>query len=249
MTPGVAKTWAPGDLVAWHDAECGGYRADLGLWLELAASQAGPVLDIGAGTGRVTVALARAGHRVTGLDRDPVLLAELEHRTAGLAVDSVTADARTFELGRRFALIIVPMQTIQLLDGPAERLGMLRSARSHLTDAGRVAIAISESLELYETEAGMPAPLPDILERDGIVYSSQPTAIRREAGGYLLVRDRERVGLKGERTAAQDRVRIAALSAPELEAETLEAGLRLGARRIVVPTPDHVGSTVVIARA
>ena len=50
------------------------YPADLALWLELAAAQGGPVLDVGAGTGRVALALARAGHDVTALDREPELL-------------------------------------------------------------------------------------------------------------------------------------------------------------------------------
>ena len=45
--------------VAWHDVECGGYDADLPLWRELAARRGGPVLDVGAGTGRVALDLAR----------------------------------------------------------------------------------------------------------------------------------------------------------------------------------------------
>jgi len=46
--------------VVWHDLECGGYRVDLQAWLELAERAGGPVLDVGAGTGRVSLALARA---------------------------------------------------------------------------------------------------------------------------------------------------------------------------------------------
>ena len=46
--------------VIWHDIECGGYTEDLRLWLMLAAQHRGPVLDIGAGTGRVTLELARS---------------------------------------------------------------------------------------------------------------------------------------------------------------------------------------------
>ena len=64
--------------VAWHDVECGGYTADLSLWGRLARAQDGPVLDVGAGTGRVALRLAAAGHDVTALDRDGELLAELE---------------------------------------------------------------------------------------------------------------------------------------------------------------------------
>jgi precorrin-6B methylase 2 len=66
--------------VVWHDVECGSYVEDLPLWRSLAAEYGDPVLDVGAGTGRVTLDLARAGYRVTALDRDPELLAALERR-------------------------------------------------------------------------------------------------------------------------------------------------------------------------
>src|SRR5690348_14622493 len=100
----------------WHDLECNGYRDDLPAWRALAAATGGSVLDVGAGTGRVTLELAAQGHEVVALDRDGALLAALAHRAAGLAVETVVADACDFDLGRRFALIVVPMQTLQLLD-------------------------------------------------------------------------------------------------------------------------------------
>ena len=51
----------------WHDVECGGYRADLEFWRELAE---GAILDVGAGTGRIALRLAEEGHDVTALDLD-----------------------------------------------------------------------------------------------------------------------------------------------------------------------------------
>ena len=98
----------PPRAVVWHDLECGSYRADLPLWRELAEAAGGPVLDVGAGTGRVALDLARRGHDVTALDLDPGLLAQLAVRGEGLPVRTAQADARDFDLGRRFALILVP---------------------------------------------------------------------------------------------------------------------------------------------
>src|SRR5690242_16623567 len=103
--------------VLWHDLECGSYREDKPFWRSLAARQGGPILDIGAGTGRIAIDLCRQGHSVTALDSDAELLAELARRADGCALDTVRADARDFELGRRFPLCVVPMQTIQLLGG------------------------------------------------------------------------------------------------------------------------------------
>jgi SAM-dependent methyltransferase len=232
--------------VIWHDLECGSYAQDMELWRELADEHGDPVLDIGAGTGRITLDLARRGHRVTALDRDPELLDELARRAAALDVHTVLADAREFALAERFPLIIVPMQTIQLLGGERGRLRFLRRARGHLTPGGRIAVAITETLELFSTDDGMAIPIPDVRELDGVVYLSQPTAVREEPDGFVLERLRETVGSAGERTSEQDLIHLDRLTADQLERESTAAGLLLRGRRVVPPTSDHVGSVVVM---
>jgi len=127
----------------WHDVECGGYLADLPLWEEL-AGEAEITLDVGAGTGRVALALARAGHDVIALDLDPDLLEVLEQRADGVNVRTHVADAADFTLEQPVDLIAVPMQTIQLLP---ERDGFFASARRALKPGGRLALAIATELE------------------------------------------------------------------------------------------------------
>jgi SAM-dependent methyltransferase len=232
--------------VIWHDLECGAYAADLPVWRELAAAHDGPVLDVGAGTGRVSLDLARQGHEVLALDRDPALLAELERRGSGLPVEVVYADAREFSLEQRFGLIIVPMQTIQLLGGAPGRRGFLIAAQAHLRTGGSLALAITEVLDLFPSEAIPMLPLPDIQELDDVVYSSQPTAVREEPGGFVLERLRERVGPEGERLTELDVIRLDRLTASELEAEAGEVGLPPRDRLIIPETNDHVGSVMVV---
>jgi SAM-dependent methyltransferase len=232
--------------VIWHDIECGSYDADMALWRSLAENHDGPVLDVGAGTGRITVDLARHGHQVVALDRDPTLIDELSGRAAGLPVETVVADARSFELRRRFGLIVVPMQTIQLLGGADGRKRFLESARAHLDDRGVVAIAISEELDIYEADGGPGAPLPDIRELAGVVYCSQPTAVRQDREGFLLERRREIITGQGTRTVEQNVIRIDGLTADELEREGRAVDLHTAGRLLVEPTADHVGSVVVI---
>jgi len=232
--------------VIWHDLENGSYAEDRELWRALADRTGDPVLDVGAGTGRVTLDLARRGHTVTALDHDAALIAELNRRGAGLPVDTVVADARQFELDRRYALCIVPMQTIQLLGGHEGRLGFLRAAQGHLVPGGVLAIALSDALDLYDEAEGLLMPLPDIAEHDGVVYSSQPTAVRADDDGFVLERRREIVTPQGERTTLGDRIRLDELTPDELESEGRSIGLRPAGRETVPETRDYVGSTVVL---
>ncbi len=232
--------------VIWHDLECGSYTADLAFWRSLVSARGGPVLDIGAGTGRVTLDLARTGVDVTALDSDPDLVAELRRRAAALPVVTVCADARGFTLPERFALCLMPMQTIQLLGGPPGRAGFWRCARRHLAPGGLVAVAIADGLEPFDVATGALAPLPDVCERDGIVYSSLPTAVRADGAGFVLEREREIVHRDGTLTRARDRVRLDDVSADQLEGEAQAAGLNKVGRAEIAATEDHVGSRVVM---
>ena len=128
------------ERVIWHDVECGGYGADLPLWRELAKQCGGPVLEIGCGTGRVALDLARRGHSVTGVDTDARLVAALRERAHGLHLRAEVADARTLELPADFALVAAPMQVLQLLRDPADRAAALASAARCLVPGGMVAI-------------------------------------------------------------------------------------------------------------
>ena len=236
--------------VIWHDVECGAYAADLPFWRALASAEAGPILDVGAGVGRVALDLARHGHDVTALDRDPELLAELgaRAREAGLEVRTELADAAGFELaGAPFGLIVVPMQTIQLLPGRAARAAFLASAREHLAAGGLVALALSEQLEAFEADPAAPLP-PDRGERNGWRYLSFPVAIRPRGDVVVLERVRQAIAPDGSASLADDAIELAALSAPELEAEGAAAGLRPEPRARIADTDAHVGSTVVMLR-
>jgi SAM-dependent methyltransferase len=234
-------------LVVWHDVECGSYGADLPLWRELAAAQAGPVLDVGAGTGRVALELARAGHAVTALDREPELLSALAERAraAGLRVDTVVADAADFALVGRFALVIVPMQTIQLLP---ERAGFFASARAALAPGGLLAIAITGTLEGFEGLPDELLPHPDTGAAAGWRFTSQPTAVRKLPHATRIERVRRATAPDGSVTVENDAIELARVSADQLEVEGRAAGLAPERPRSIAATSDHVGTEVVMLR-
>jgi SAM-dependent methyltransferase len=236
---------APTASVIWHDLECGAYAADLRVWAALAADHGDPILDVGAGTGRVTLDLARRGYRVTALDQDQALLSELERRREGLPVVTAHADARSFALEERFALIIVPMQTVQLLGGAPGREEFLGCAARHLSAGGVLALAITEHLEPFAPEDPVTLPLPDMREVDDTVYSSQPVAVRERPDGFTLERLRERIAPGGERSIEPDVIHLDRLTASELEKEAGALGLTPRGTTVVPETADHVGSVVV----
>lgn len=236
--------------VAWHDVECASYAADLPVWRALAEERDGPLLDVGCGTGRVAIDLAGRGHAVTALDSDADLVHELAARAreAGLRVDAVTADARSFALGARFALAIAPMQVFQLLGGADGRSAALERAREHLEPRGVLAVALADPFEAVPPADALP-PVPDVREQDGWVLSSQPVAVRPENGTVAIDRLRQLVSPAGELSEELYTVRLDTVSADELEREAVRAGLGAAGRLPVPATPDHVGSTVVLCEA
>lgn len=227
----------------WHDVECGAYSADLALWEEMASAADGPVLELGCGTGRVSLHLARRGHRVVGLDLDPELLTVLAARGAGLELDTVEADACEFELTRPVALALAPMQVMQLLDDGVEREECLHRVAAALRPGGRFAAAI---IERMPEEVDAPPPLPDVRDVDGWIYSSLSVEAAVGAGEIVIRRLRQTVSPGGELSEEPNEIRIATFEAGQLEAEARGAGLLPGERLEIPPTDIHVGSTVVV---
>jgi SAM-dependent methyltransferase len=234
---------ASGEAAIWHDAENGAYNADLALWEELAEATGGPVLDLGCGTGRVALHLARRGHTTIGLDLAPELVGALAERAQGLPLRAVIGDAQRFALAQDVALALGPMQLIQLLAGSEERVDCLGCIASHLTPGGRAAMAIVERLP---REPEGPPPLPDVREVDGWVYSSLPLDAVDIGEEIVIQRLRQTVSPAGELSEEENEVRIRTLAAGELEREGAAAGLVPLERREIPPTDLHVGSTVVL---
>jgi SAM-dependent methyltransferase len=261
--------------VRWHELECGFYRADLPLWRELADREGDPILDIGAGTGRVSLMLAAGGHEVVAVDLDDTLLGVLRERAAAVRLQTVCADARTLALGRDdFALCIVPMQTIQLLGGRPGRLAFLRAARAHLRSGGALACAIAAALEPFDCARGDPAPVPDSMRVGDVLYISRPTRVQIRRDRVLIERERLLVALAADArgtagaTVAADGLPAGAAGGPpgpveaversvieldrlsptQLQREASEVGLRPQRTRQIPASEEHTGSDVVMLR-
>jgi SAM-dependent methyltransferase len=151
------------ELAAIYDAIYAG-RDDAAFWQAMAAAAGGrPVLELGCGTGRVLVPLARAGVEVTGLDLSSEMLARCRARIAGEPhevserVQLVEADMTTFDLGRRFGAIICPFAGFQQLRTVDQQLACLGRCRAHLLPQGRLVLDLPN-----------PDPAPAEYARDGL---------------------------------------------------------------------------------
>jgi SAM-dependent methyltransferase len=236
--------------VIWHDVECASYDGDLELWRELARLAGGPILDLGCGTGRVALDLARHGHRVHGLDLDPELVAALNERAtaAGVPAAATAGDVREFSLSSNFAIVLAPMQLIQLIHSPAERIAVLRCARRHLRPGGSVAVAIVDGFPAELTEEA-PPPIPDTRELGGWVYSSLPLDAALDSGTILVRRLRQTVSPGGALSEEIDEIPLRLLRVETIEAEACEAGLTPAGLRQIEPTDSHIGSAVLLLEA
>lgn len=137
---------------------------DLPFWLDLAAQHAGPVLELGCGTGRVLLPLAQAGHRMICLDRDPAMLAQLRSNTPPVLLQKIIviqADMSAFHFGCQFGLIILPCNTLSTLE-PALRQRMLQCVRQHLLPDGCFTTSLPNPQVLKELPAHGAPELEDI---------------------------------------------------------------------------------------
>jgi len=122
--------------------------ADVPFYLDLAQQTGGPVLELGCGTGRVLLAIARAGIAIDGVDNSLPMLQRLRRKLA-LApahdrerVSVFEGDMRSFRSQRKYALVIIPFRPLQHMYTVYDQLAALRTAVFHLQDGGLVAFDV-----------------------------------------------------------------------------------------------------------
>jgi SAM-dependent methyltransferase len=132
-----------------YDRWCAGVDHDIAFYVLACEGAAGPVIELGAGSGRIAVELARHGHRVIALDAAPAMLAQAErrarrHDVAGL-LETVVGDLREPPADLpRSDCVIAPFRTFMHLSGDDERLQALRAAAALLAPGGRFVFDVFE---------------------------------------------------------------------------------------------------------
>ena len=123
----------------WENAQTLG-RRDIPFWRRLTADARGPVLELGCGTGRVTIPLARAGVDIVGVDRSPSML-ERARRKSRKPIRFVRSDIRSLPFRpRSFAMVLAPYGILQSLTRPRDLPRTLASIATVITPDGVLAV-------------------------------------------------------------------------------------------------------------
>lgn len=138
-----------------------GRTSDVAFYRDAVQEQGDPVLELGCGTGRVTVALAEAGHRVTGLDISERMLERCAQKRSALPHESrarihlVQGNMVRFDLGEKYRVVIIPFRPMQHLLELDQQISCLESVRRHLCAEGRRAGEHGGKLilDVFQTDA------------------------------------------------------------------------------------------------
>ena len=135
------------DTARFYDLDLSWYpHQDVEYYLELAAEIGGPILELACGTGRVTIPLARAGYEVYGFDLSRPMLSVLQSKVNRLPMEISRRihlhrdDMASFDVKRRFPLVIAPFRSFQALTSEEQITGALASIRRHLASDGTAVV-------------------------------------------------------------------------------------------------------------
>ena len=119
---------------------------DVAFYCNAARKYGDPVLELGCGTGRITLPIAEAGYRVVGLDISEKMLECAVEKRAALRrearerVHLVQGDMTEFDLGEKFRTIMIPFRPFQHLLETEKQMACLKAAREHLSPGGHLIV-------------------------------------------------------------------------------------------------------------
>jgi SAM-dependent methyltransferase len=149
-----------------YDAENSDFEPDGPFILELAKELGGAVLELGCGTGRLTLPLVENGVEIVGLDVVPGMIDLAKEKAVGLPIEWVVADLRTFHLGRKFRLVFESGSVFHHMLTRQDQEAYLARVWEHLEEDGRLVLSLflpksHNLISSNEEEAWFTAEHPD----------------------------------------------------------------------------------------
>jgi SAM-dependent methyltransferase len=138
----IVIEWAPetygNDWAPYYD-ERDAHLGDTEIAVEALAdlAQGGPVLELGSGTGRLAIPLAKLGLEVVGVEASPLMMERLRQKPGGEAVQMIQADFADFAIAGKFSLIFMSCNTLFLLPRQEQQVSCISCAARHLAPTGK----------------------------------------------------------------------------------------------------------------
>jgi len=223
----------------WENARTMG-RRDVRFWQRLASKTDGPALELGCGTGRVAIPVAKAGARVVGIDRSESMLARARTRLRRSKVRGslalVRGDVRSLPFGAGdFALVAAPYGILQsLLDDPTLDAA-LDEARRTLRRDGTLGIDLVSDLASW-SEYGRRVKLRGPAGR-GLAQVTLIESVRQDRARGLTLFDQEFV----ERRGSISRSHSFSLAFRTVSVEDMTARLERHGFRVSAVLGDYQG--------
>jgi len=257
----LAGAAAGAALARYYDLDLIEGEGDLDLYLALAGASDGRVLELAAGSGRLAVPLAAAGHDVVAVDKDPHMLERARQRWAATSdvadrgsLELVEADLIGYEPDGRFDLVLIAFNSLLLLDRDTGQRAALETVARAMDSDGRAVIDVwlpePNDLALYDGRQVLDWVRHDD-ERDEWVSktTSARYASASRSAEITSIFDAWHDGSPPMRTLRQDRISfvtaselVAAASAAGLSVETLAGDYELN------PLADDSDRVVLICR-
>ena len=127
---------------------------DAPFWLALANREGGPVVEWGAGTGRIANPLAEAGFDVTAIEVSEEMVGHGRSKAGN--VGWIRGDMRNVKPGKRYKLAVCAFNSFLCLTSLEDALAFLHNAREHLEPGGLLGVEVSAFMpeELAEEPGG-----------------------------------------------------------------------------------------------
>jgi SAM-dependent methyltransferase len=224
-------------LARLYDLDLADDPGDLDLYLALADRADGAVLELAAGSGRLAVPLAAAGHRVTAVDLDPAMLERARRRADAARLpagrfETVEADLLGLRLpdAGRYRLAFIGLNSIMLMADRERQREAFRTLAEHLAPGGLAAVDawLPDAEDLARFDGRITLEWPRIDPETGAVVTKIGSAEYDAATGTVTLTAIYEVGQQGEPSARwvrRDRMRL--VSADELADFAEDAGLEV----------------------
>ena len=238
MSPLRNEGWEGWDDYApfydWENARTLG-RRDVPFWRMMALRAGGPVLELGCGTGRIALPIARAGVALVGIDRSEAMLARARRRIARArpagTAHLVRGDIRhlPFPSGGQFVLVMAPYGVLQSLLRERDLMTTLDDVHRVLKPGGMLGLELVADLPSWE-EYRRRVSLKGWRGRRGGTHVTLFESVRQDHARRITVFEQEFVERRGrERNTQQFTLSFRTLSVRQMTRRLEKAGFEISA--------------------